>query len=278
MKKIKRMITVVLTLCIMMTVLSTGKGSTAEAATYWVRDSHGCRLNQNGTYVKNKWMYVNGLKYHFDSKGYRQTGWQCIGGKQYYFNTNGVMLTGWRTISRKRYFFNSDGTYNVSITKYGKKELDKTFGVKKYTGWFGYDAAYVNSPYKRGNDDLYVTRGGVFSGDFTDNYGYGCHYAGQFSALKLVGGTYKAENNNNLLFQAKLIKYAQTTSNGLYYLTKGRYVKASAHPVFRQGKTYFFKVVNVPGDPREGYGGGTWVEILDSKKRSTGYVCAAGCF
>lgn len=74
----------------------------------------------DGSYPVNKWEKINGSYYHFDSRGYMQTGWLNLGtekapkwywlgddgarrqstwaevnGKWYYFGSNGVMLTGW---------------------------------------------------------------------------------------------------------------------------------------------------------------------------------------
>lgn len=71
----------------------------------------------DGSYAVNKWVKISGKYYHFDSKGYRQTGWIKDGGKWYYLNANGIMLTGWQKISSKWYYFNTGGDMVVGWKK-----------------------------------------------------------------------------------------------------------------------------------------------------------------
>ena len=89
----------------------------------WIQDAAGWWYkNQDGTYPKSCWQQLsyNGTNewYHFDEKGYMQTGWfKDADGNIYYLHavgdgTRGRMLTGWNLIDGTWYYFNtvSDGT------------------------------------------------------------------------------------------------------------------------------------------------------------------------
>jgi glucan-binding YG repeat protein len=53
-------------------------------------------LGESGKVTKNKWLTINGKKYHFDDDGVMETGW--ILDDMYYCDENGVMLTGWQKL------------------------------------------------------------------------------------------------------------------------------------------------------------------------------------
>ena len=75
--------------------------------------------------------------YHFDERGYMQTGWlkqnelyyylnpdgamvsndwSLQDGKWYFFNADGVMQTGWINWKEKWYYLNPDGSMAVNVT------------------------------------------------------------------------------------------------------------------------------------------------------------------
>lgn len=98
----------------------------------WKQDSTGWWWqNADGSYPVNKWQKINGAYYHFDNRGYMQTGWLNLGtekapkwywldtdgarrqstwaevnDKWYYFDKNGLMLTGWI------HYKNGNGVWN----------------------------------------------------------------------------------------------------------------------------------------------------------------------
>lgn len=57
----------------------------------------------------NDWVKIDGTTYHFDSRGYMNTGWASIGGSWYYFASSGAMKTGWVKSGKTWYYLNSDG-------------------------------------------------------------------------------------------------------------------------------------------------------------------------
>lgn len=89
----------------------------------WKQDSIGWWYQYtNGSYPVNEWKMLMYGKitawYHFNEKGYMDTGWFTDkDGRIYYLNpvsngTQGAMMTGWQTIDGFQYYFNpvSDGT------------------------------------------------------------------------------------------------------------------------------------------------------------------------
>ncbi len=85
-------------------MLSSG---TAEAAGgKWLKDETGYYYQySNGKHAVNKWEQIGSKWYHFDKKGYMQTGWQRISKKWYYFKASGEMQVGWKTIGGAKYYF-----------------------------------------------------------------------------------------------------------------------------------------------------------------------------
>lgn len=71
----------------------------------WLKDSDGWKLRkEDRTYAINEWESMNGLWYHFDQKGYRQTGWLMDEGKWYYLREDGAMAIGWICLDEKWYY------------------------------------------------------------------------------------------------------------------------------------------------------------------------------
>lgn len=100
---------------------SSGSAETAPQGT-WQQDQTGWWYrNPDGTYPVNAWVrlpyYQRYDWYHFDERGYMQTGWFLdTDGRWYYLNpvsngTLGAMVTGWKQIEDDWYYFNevSDG-------------------------------------------------------------------------------------------------------------------------------------------------------------------------
>ena len=76
----------------------------------WEREGASWKYKQiDGTYACSKWMDIGGKRYHFDKKGFMQTGWLNLSGKLYYLTGQGVMVTGTRTIAGHRYQFGDNG-------------------------------------------------------------------------------------------------------------------------------------------------------------------------
>lgn len=76
----------------------------------WESVGAGMKYKQiDGTYACSKWVIIGGKRYHFDQKGFMQTGWLNLGGKLYYLTAQGVMVTGTRTIAGHMYQFGDNG-------------------------------------------------------------------------------------------------------------------------------------------------------------------------
>ena len=81
-------------------------------------------LEQNGEYVKSKWLLLNNIWYHFDSNGYMQTGWLLLGNTWYYMESSGAMIAGrWQWINGKCYYFDNNG-YMAANTWIGDSYVD----------------------------------------------------------------------------------------------------------------------------------------------------------
>lgn len=102
---------------------SAGSSSGPGASGNWIMDEVGWWYQYSDrTYPKSCWQQLsyNGTTewYHFDERGYMQTGWFTdVDGHVYYLHpigdgTRGRMYTGWNQIEGKWYYFNpvSDGT------------------------------------------------------------------------------------------------------------------------------------------------------------------------
>lgn len=100
-----------------------GAGPAAGQDGAWIQDETGWWYQyKDGSYPKSSWQQLayNGVQewYHFDEKGYMQTGWFTdVDGKKYYLHgvgdgTRGRMYTGWNLINESWHYFNevSDGS------------------------------------------------------------------------------------------------------------------------------------------------------------------------
>lgn len=98
-------------------------GTVSGADGTWIQDETGWWYQfKDKSYPKGCWqqLFYNGVSewYHFDERGYMQTGWFTdTDGYRYYLHdisdgTSGRMYTGWNLIEGKWYYFNtvSDGT------------------------------------------------------------------------------------------------------------------------------------------------------------------------
>lgn len=75
----------------------------------------------DGSVLKNNWLELNGLKWHFDANGNLQTGLVTVKNKTYLLFANGMVATGWQAIGDGIYYFNADGTMAKSTTIDGFK-------------------------------------------------------------------------------------------------------------------------------------------------------------
>lgn len=104
-------------------VIGSAMSPNSDSAGTWIQDSTGWWYqNKDGSYPAACWQLLtyNGTSewYHFDEKGYMQTGWFTdTDGNRYYLHavsdgTRGRMYTGWNLIDGVWYYFNptSDGT------------------------------------------------------------------------------------------------------------------------------------------------------------------------
>ena len=102
--------------------------------------------NENGTWSKSKWQKIDGKWYHFDSKGYMQTGWLKDGNKWYYLKPSGAMATGWVKITNYYnyptytdwYYCNSSGAMQTGWKKIsGKWYYFYGSGLMAANTWIG---------------------------------------------------------------------------------------------------------------------------------------------
>jgi len=75
----------------------------------------------DGSVLKNNWLEMNGLKWHFDKNGNMQTGLVTVGKKTYCLYANGLYATSWQQIGDGIYYFNSDGSMVKNKTVNGFK-------------------------------------------------------------------------------------------------------------------------------------------------------------
>lgn len=72
--------------------------------------------NEDGTWLKDSWLEIFGLKYHLSKEGYIQVGLTQIGNKTYYLYPEGKLAIGWLQLEDGLYFFQEDGTMAVNTT------------------------------------------------------------------------------------------------------------------------------------------------------------------
>lgn len=95
---------------------SSSNNNSPAAATGWRSDSTGWWYQYaDGSYPVNAWLYVDNNWFHFDGRGYMQTGWLYDNGQYYYLNpvsdgSQGRMITGWYWVDGQCYYFNPGPT------------------------------------------------------------------------------------------------------------------------------------------------------------------------
>lgn len=67
----------------------------------------------DGSYVKDKFQYLDGKWYNFDENGYMRTGWYLRGSVWFYLKPDGAMATGWEQIDQKWYYFDESNGFMV---------------------------------------------------------------------------------------------------------------------------------------------------------------------
>ena len=82
-------------------------------------------IREDGTYPVSEWMKIEGVWYHFDNRGYMETGWfKDTDGKQYFLKPNGAMTANeWYD----GYWFGKSGAWTYSYKGSWKKNS---------TGWW----------------------------------------------------------------------------------------------------------------------------------------------
>lgn len=79
----------------------------------WESDSTGWKYRlEDGTYLKNDWVYDDGKWYYLNYNEYMYTGWNKVSGYRYCFDETGALQTGWNYDEEEEewHYFNEDGT------------------------------------------------------------------------------------------------------------------------------------------------------------------------
>ena len=94
-----------------------------------------CFRLENGSYVKNRWINVDGKIYYLNGKGNIVKGWIRYRKKLYYTGADGTLRTGWLKIKKYQYYLKKSGVMATGILTFDKDKyyFDKN-GVRK-TGW-----------------------------------------------------------------------------------------------------------------------------------------------
>lgn len=106
-------------------------------------DPKECYLLVSCTAPKGWYVFEDGTRSYFDTKGKPVTGWQTIEGNRYYFDASGIMQTGWTIIKSVSYYFDRNGRYipttkptltSVTSTVYETADIkwNRIEGVQKY--------------------------------------------------------------------------------------------------------------------------------------------------
>ena len=78
--KIRKFVMVLLAICLMISIIP----ESVQAAG-WKQNKNGYWWEEKDySYPKNQWKTIYGKQYHFNSKGYMDTGWTKISSKWYY--------------------------------------------------------------------------------------------------------------------------------------------------------------------------------------------------
>ena len=91
-----------------------------------------------GWFAKGRTYEINGVKYHFNSRGYWGADWEKNGNYWYYIDQNGKKITNSiMTINKVKYFFDKTGKMvtNSFITANGHKYFFKSSGAMAINSW-----------------------------------------------------------------------------------------------------------------------------------------------
>ena len=65
----------------------------AHKAGKWIADEYGKKyMDEDGNFIVNYWINIDGYTYHFDENGYATVGWYPVGSVYYYFDEEGRIL------------------------------------------------------------------------------------------------------------------------------------------------------------------------------------------
>lgn len=152
--------------------------TTAFAASgRWVKSgSRWWYCHTDNSYTCAAWEKIGGRWYHFDSKGWMQTGWLKDKGKWYYLNKNGAMRTGWLKDKGKWYCLDPKsgkmltGLCTFYLPYYDKREMD--WIEKEYRCYFDKNGVMQTGLHWI-NGDLYCfnKNGDMYTGYYTDSEG-----------------------------------------------------------------------------------------------------------
>ena len=84
----------------------------------WIKSSNGkwWWCDRDGSYPANVWRKIGGKWYHFDKRGYMQTGWIKLSGSWYYLQKSGAMLSKCcAQIDGEWYVFDSNGAMSTDV-------------------------------------------------------------------------------------------------------------------------------------------------------------------
>lgn len=111
MKKVSKLVAAFLACMIIMTTTASDVYAAPKTPIGFVPVGNGTSwMYTDGSVLKNDWLRMNGLSYHFDANGFMQTGLQKIGKKTYYFGGDGLMVANaFANIGGSIYYFGADG-------------------------------------------------------------------------------------------------------------------------------------------------------------------------
>lgn len=101
-----------------------GSDYTPHSAAGWQQDNRGWTYRQNdGSLVRNRWLFVDNNWFHLADSSYMETGWLYTDNNWFYLNpvsdgTRGAMKTGWQFADNNWFYLNpvSDGTRGAMRT------------------------------------------------------------------------------------------------------------------------------------------------------------------
>lgn len=122
MKKFNKLMALGLSLVTLTSLLSTNALAATKTVVGFVPTENGIQWQySDGSFLKNDWLRMGGMSFHFDSEGNLQTGMVTIGNKTYFFDANGTMVTdAFRTLGEDMYYFTSDGSMAKNTTVDGR--------------------------------------------------------------------------------------------------------------------------------------------------------------